>query len=392
MTASASDVGPRLAAARERSGFSQQEIATLVGQPRPVVSNWEKGLRQPNSHQLSKLSAILRVPLTALVGEAEAPRIDFERLLFRDAGDRLDEQGKYETQRFLAFLDDYAYLLAELGEPSGMAESPFSVAEGFTSKDDVRRKAADARAYFRTGMGPIADLAGMMDVAGIAVYRAPLGADLKTTVSGAFLGHPDVGFAVLINAETTPGRQRFTLAHELAHALFHGGKPSVNYFGRREAGERFANGFAAEFLVPTQSLRSAVESLGETHVTDPEVVVHLQRLFGVSYAMMLVRLRSAHLISEVGVDRLRGVRPVHTAQRLGYSTDVDEWSEDSERWGLARFPRRFLRLLSRALKGGQVTVSGAASMTGLALEDIEEFANVTTSEGEEEFEYFSASA
>lgn len=392
MTEPRLDIAHRLAQARERAGFSQEEIAVLVGQPRPVVSNWEKGVRHPNSHQLAKLAAVFRTPLRELLGGVEQPRVDFERLVFRDAGDRLDERGKYETQRFLGFLDDYADFLEALAEPPGMISSPFSVAEGFSSKDDVRRRAADARAYFRLGMGPIGDLASLMDFAGITVYRAPLGRDLKKTVSGAFLPHAGVGFAVLVNSDTTPGRRRFTLAHELAHALFHGGKHSVSYFGRRESVERFADTFAAEFLVPTQSLRSAVESLGVTRVAEAELVVHLQRLFDVSYAMMLVRLRSAGLITEGDLERLRGVQPVHTAQRLGYATDEDEWAQDPERWGLARFPRRFLRLLSRALSEGRVTVSGAASMTGLALDDIEEFAGATTSEGDEEFEYFSASA
>ena len=46
--------------ARERAGFSQQEVATLVGQLRPVISNWESGTRRPNDQQLVKLAAIYR--------------------------------------------------------------------------------------------------------------------------------------------------------------------------------------------------------------------------------------------------------------------------------------------------------------------------------------------
>src|SRR5437588_10858133 len=104
-------LGEALASARERAGFSQDEVALLIGQQRPVISNWENGSRRPNSHQLSKLSAIYRVPLDLLLGAEPEPRIDFEQLMFRDAGDRLDPTGKFEIQRFLTFLDDYAVLL-----------------------------------------------------------------------------------------------------------------------------------------------------------------------------------------------------------------------------------------------------------------------------------------
>lgn len=383
----------RLAEARERASMSQEDVATLVGQPRTVISNWETGARRPNAQQLSKLAMIYRVPLDELVSDPEPrTRPEFERLLFRDAGERLDRQSRYEVQRFLGFLDAFGTFLEALDEPAGMTTSPFSVRDGFHSKEDVRRKAADARRFFRLGGGPVGDLIGLADVAGMSVYLAPLGADLKGTVSGAFLPHQRVGFSILINSQTTPGRQLFTLAHEIAHALFHGTRLYVDYFGRREADERFADAFAAEFLVPTQGLRSAVESLGLAKVKDAEVAVHLQRLFHVSYAMILVRLQSASLVTPTDLQTLRKARPVRIAERIGYPLQADEWWQDAERYGLARFPRRFLRLLRRALLEERISFGGAAAMTGLSQNDIEDLVrDLPSSEGdEEEFEYLRA--
>jgi len=383
-------LGPRLAAARERAGFSQDDVAVLVGQPRPVVSNWEHGARTPNSTQLAKLAAIYRVPLDELIGRAqERARPDFERLLFRDAGARLDPPAKFQIQRFLSFLDAYGDLLDAMGAAPGIMQSPLSLRQGFLSKDDVRRKAEDARRFFRLGEGPVGDLWTLADLSGVTVYRAALGTDLRGTVSGAFLPHDRVGFSIVVNSQTTPGRQQFTVAHELAHALFHGDHVYVGYLGRRQLAERFANEFAAEFLVPVRSLRSVVETLGLAKIDDAEVVIYLQRLFGVSYAMMLVRLQAANLSSGADVARLREVQPVHLARRLGYSIEADEWGQDPDRWGLGRFPPRFLRLLRRALADGKLTVGGAASMTGLAQEDIEEFLaeRPTSPEEQEEFQY-----
>jgi transcriptional regulator with XRE-family HTH domain len=388
------ELGSRLQKAREQVGFTQGDVALLVGQPRPVVSNWETGLRRPNSQQLTKLSSIFRVPLEDLLGISEHPRPEFEQLVFRDAGDRLDTDGKYEIQRFLAFLDDYGEFLEVLGEPAGLTEPPLTLREGRFSKDDVRRKAEEARRYFRLGDGPVGDLAGLADVFGITVYLAPLGSDLKGTISGASLLYPKVGFSILVNGQTTPGRRQFTLAHELGHALFHSGSVSVGYPGHRGTDERFADSFASEFLVPTASLQATVESMGLVAIKDPESVVHLQRYFNVSYEMMLVRLRSIGMLTEDDLQACRSVRPVHLAERLGYATDLEEWNQDPDRWGLVRFPRRFLRLLRRAFSEGKVTISGAAAMTGLAEEDIDDLVrDKPVNPGQdEEYEYLRVSS
>lgn len=393
MTTDETELAERIRKTRERSGFTQDDVAQLTGQPRTVISNWENGARKPNAHQLDKLALIFRVPRGELLGESPEPRLDFEQLLFRDAGDLLDPRGRFEIQRFLAFLDAYGDLLDALDEPPGLRSSPFAVREGFSSKEDIRRRAEDARSFLRLGLGPIANLPVLADTYGITVYYAPLGTDLRGTISGAFMPHHRVGFSILINGETTPGRQLFTLAHEVAHALFHGDRLYVNYFGRREAAERFANGFAGEFLVPTHHLRATVEGFGVARITDPEQVVHLQRYYGVSYDMMLVRLSQANLVTDVDRDRLQHVRPVHVAAQLGYQVELDEWSQDPETWGLARFPQRFLRLLRRAFAEDIITIGGAASMTGLAAEDIEEFlADQPFGDNEGEFAYFNESA
>lgn len=393
MAADVTGLGERLRRTREQLGFTQDDVAHLTGQPRTVVSNWESGVRRPNSHQLDKLALIFRTPRSELLGETAEPRPDFEQLLFRDAGEHLDRRGRFEIQRFLAFLDAYGELLDSLDEPAGLHSSPFTMREGFSSKEDVRRRAEDARGFLRLGLGPIANLPVLADAYGITVYYAPLGTDLRGTVSGAFLPHHRVGFSILINGETTPGRQLFTLAHEIAHALFHGDRLYVNYFGRRESAERFANGFAGEFLVPTHHLRATVEGFGVAKVTDPEQVVHLQRYYRVSYDMMLVRLSQANLVTDDERDRLKHVRPVHLASQLGYQVEPDEWSQDPESWGLARFPQRFLRLLRRAFADDLITVGGAASMTGLAAEDIEEFLTDESVEDDKgEFAYFNESA
>src|SRR5438105_588090 len=119
----------RIRKLREQLGFSQDDVAHLTGQPRTVISNWENGTRRPNAHQLDKLALIFRIPRGELLGGLAEARPDFELLLFRDAGERLDPKGRFEIQRFLGFLDAYGELLDALDEPQGLANSPFQVRE-----------------------------------------------------------------------------------------------------------------------------------------------------------------------------------------------------------------------------------------------------------------------
>ena len=98
----------------------------------------------------------------------------------------------------------------------------------------------------------------------------------------------------------TLGRQVFTLAHELGHAFFHSQTADVvvSMAGRDYVRERFADGFAGEFLVPGDELRRVAGELeGFETLGDPIVVVHLQRHFGVSFATIRVRMLQEKLLT-----------------------------------------------------------------------------------------------
>ncbi len=84
----------------------------------------------------------------------------------------------------------------------------------------------------------------------------------------AFDGRPDVSGAIdhknrriFVNKNESLVRQRFTLAHEIGHAVLHKAEDRVDY--RRtmatseDPKEREANRFASELLMPTDLFRKA---------------------------------------------------------------------------------------------------------------------------------------
>ena len=369
-------LGTRLVQAREARRLSQDDVAAVLGVSRVLVSHWERGQRRPSEHVLERLSQIYGIALRELLEPQQGlSRSDLVELLFRDAEGWIDARAGAGLEDFVRFLNEFADLAEALGERlEPLTQSPFSIRRGFTAKEDIRRKALEVRDWLRLGLGPVGDLPGLLDDIGVTVYRTALGSDLIRAVSGAFLHHPRLGMCIAVNIETTPGRQLFTLAHELAHALFHSAGEShiVSYWARKDEKERFADIWAGEFLVPLEGLRRAAEQLGVKSLHNAEEVVHLQRHFGVSYGMTLLRLSQAGLLDDARHEELKKASPATLAVRLGYAVDPEEWGQDQSRWRLERFPQRFVRLLARALRGGRMSPPTAAGLTGLTIDEIAE--------------------
>jgi transcriptional regulator with XRE-family HTH domain len=370
-------LGSRLAAVREARRLSQEDVAEVLGVTRVLVSHWERGERRPSEAVLERLALIYGVDLSTLLEPGDVPdRPDLAELLFRDAEGGVDTQARTGLGDFVGFLDRYADLIESVGGSFDFVlnQSPFVIRRGFTGKDDIRRKAQDVRDWLGLGLGPVGDLPGLLDEMGITLYRTPLGDNLETSVSGAFLNHPRLGFSIAVNTDTTPGRQVFTMAHELAHALLHSHKENrvVSYWSRQDENERYADIWAGEFLVPSEGLRRASERLGIKTVSDPTEVVQLQRHFSVSYGMMLLRLLQTRLLGKGAYDHLKDVRPIVLAARLGYDVDQEEWGQDPHRWRLERFPRRFVRIVASALRTGDISPPTAAGLMDVTLDEITE--------------------
>ncbi len=365
----------QLARAREAIGYPQEDVANALGVTRTMISYWESGKRRPNERQLVALAHLYGVEVRDLLeAPAPEPRPDLVQMMFR-GHPNLGPQAKRGIGEFVGFLDTYAELADLINFPiRGLYQSRFGLVPGFDTLDDARRKAEEVRAHLRLGIGPVGDLDAICELLGVTVYRAGLGPDLETAVSGAFLKHPKVGFSVLVNLEMTPGRRRFTLAHELAHALFHSDRrPFVISGPTKDGQERFANAFAGEFLMPTEGIRRAMEEYGiGPQIDRPADVVHLQRFFRVSYATALVRLRQARALTAADFEAFKQVRPVLFADQLGYEPSDEEYEQDVERWRLRRFPPRFLALLRLAIARDAISVPTAANLTGLSIDEIEE--------------------
>lgn len=141
-----------------------------------------------------------------------------------------------------------------------------------------------------------------VDVSAIAEYY---GASIRfgnfdDSVSGMVVlrqGQPLIG----VNARHHPNRQRFTVAHELAHLILH--KDIASFFLDEKSIlfrdqvssegtstlEIEANAFAAELLMPRARIQECV-SMNPIDIFDDTVLKRLAARFGVSTQAFVIRL------------------------------------------------------------------------------------------------------
>ena len=161
---------------------------------------------------------------------------------------------------------------------------------------------------------------------------------------------------IVVNNKFPLERRRLTLAHELAHRLI-----DTRSLSDKDE-ERAANIFAGAFLIPDEHLLREVgqhrNALGYKELID------LKRLYRVSGAALLVRLRQLDVIS--------GSTLTYAFQTIarGWRTQEPEELEPAAERGTCERAHRFERLCYRALAEGLISLSKGAELLRLPVPQI----------------------
>ena len=362
-----------LRTSRERAGLSQEAAADVAGLSRVVLNYYETGRRQIPLSAAASLARLYGSSLEALLagGERTAVGLDVSGVLFRAAPTELGEFAQAGLRLFEQRVGEYVELAEELGATlPGPGRSPMRAARNPTAKE-AAWAARELRRQLNLGGGALGDPFQVLDEH-VLIWRLPLGLDLDEAPSGFFYNHPLAGFCIAVNSQMTLGRQVFTLAHELGHAYFHSQTADVvvSMPGRDAVRERFADGFAGEFLVPGDELRRVASELQTfDSLADPIVVVHLQRHFGVSFATIRVRMLQEKLITRDEYDSLGETSPSRLAVALGYKVHPADMGS-YELAPLEVHPTRVLLLVQTALERKVITPGDAAEILGTSTEEI----------------------
>ncbi len=255
---------------RERSGLSQGDLGKVAGMnlKQATISKYESGIATPSAEVIEKFASFFGY-LPAFFFQSSELVVDGLVYHRKRASLPSRKRGQIEAEARLRALDAL-YLCRECGIHSDLLPR-----EGRTPLG----MANDLRKYWNIPAGPLENVFNLLEEHGIVILEF----DFKTDLLDGFfmsLSGDVVCLAVNSNPAFPPDRRRFSVLHELGHALL-----SSDMFPGKEA-EVEANMFAAEFLAPAEDIRKELNP-----------PINLQRLYslkatwGMSMAAILRRAK-----------------------------------------------------------------------------------------------------
>jgi Zn-dependent peptidase ImmA (M78 family)/DNA-binding XRE family transcriptional regulator len=311
----------RLRSAREAKGLTQAQAAAELSVSRPLLIAIEKGAREPSPEELVKLARIYDKPVSDLL-RPTAPPVAIGarfRAALASAADSSEVDGVIDHLEQQA--DNYLDLLRRADtQAPGRYQPPREITylDAWRAGEDL---ATEERNRLALGDGPIQSIREVLEIdVGLRIFLL----QLPRHIAGLFVYVEDLGGCVGVNISHPGERRRWTMAHEYAHYLVSRDRAEVTPVTQRRQppeSERFADSFAANFLMPRSGLSRRFNELKrskEGKVT-PATLVQLAHAYGVSVQALTLRLEDLRLVKSGTWDRLRDhdFQPRAAARLLG---------------------------------------------------------------------------
>lgn len=258
-----------LGTVRAARGMTQSELSRKTRISQSMLSKAESGALLLDEGRLVALADALRVPSTLItvpVSEVGSPPYVFHR---KRSTLPVSKANQLRAELDLTHLQ-VAGILGKRAPKLRLPRTPLPE-DGFDSPEDIAR---NTRTALGLPEGPAAHLVPALERTGIVVVVRPLGSPRIDAIVSWPEGRRPL---VLLGDHAPADRQRFTVAHELAHAVMHQ-VPT-------EEQESEADRFASELLMPAASIRGQLD-----HLTIPKLA-KLKSEWGVSMAALLRRSR-----------------------------------------------------------------------------------------------------
>lgn len=330
-------------------GSTQAAFAGEIGLDATKLSKSLNGARRFSSFELAMIAATCEVSVDYLLtGEVPAIASAARASVGSSSGRALELAHEYAAMR--------ADLAAQGRTQSWRLPTPVALKGRFV--DQGAALAAEALRMVteagREASEPLWEL--IPEVFGIDVAIQDLGEGFDGLAIAT-----DTARLILVNRTALPGRQRFTIAHELGHLLasddqqIHSDADIYGPEAKRGESEMRANAFAAAFLMPEPMIRSG-------GAISEEAFCELATRFGVSPSALAYRMENLRVIDQGTRERWIGISAVKAAERVGRSSALPALQVES----LAeRAPSSLLRDTFEAYRAGEATLRPYAGLLGV---------------------------
>jgi len=350
--------GERIKIARKRAGLSlrdlEEKIEGLVSAQ--AIGKYERGEMTPSSEVLVALSKSLNVSIPYLIAPqaVELGKVEFRRKASTTAKDR----ARVETE-VLEGVERYLQIEEILSLGSASWIIPEGLRSNVSSPDDAEELAKELRVCWFLGIDPIPNMTELLEEKGIKVLLA----DLPDKVSGltCIVKQPNRDLeipVIIVNKNHTLERRRLTMGHELGHRLI-----KANNLDEADL-EKLCNRFAGAFLAPREHLESEIGK--QRSAFGYSEIITLKRLYRISGGAFLMRLFQIGAIDEHSKEY------AFRTFANGWRTKEPEQLEPEKERGNLEKPKRFERLVFRALAEDMISPMKAAELLRQTIAKVEE--------------------
>lgn len=349
-------IADRIRLARRKAGLSLRDLSDAMDGrvTAQAIGKYERGESTPSSGVLLALAKALDVSLGYLLDTqgVELSGVEFRTKANTTARDR----AQVETE-VLEWVERYLQIEQILELDSAEWQCPLPSPRRLRAVEDAEELADEVRKKWELGLDPIPNMTELLEEKGLKVLTVPLPPRVSGFTCMVQRADREAVPVIVVSDQFTLERRRLTLAHELAHRLI-----DTDSLSDKEE-EKAANVFAGAFLMPRAHLLREVgksrNALGYKELID------LKRLYRVSGAALLVRLRQIGVISDATL-----TYAFQSIARTWRTQEPDELEPQKER-GQRERARRFERLCYRALAEGLISLSKASELLRLPVPDVE---------------------
>ncbi len=340
----------KLKGLREKYNFSLQQLADQVGVAKQSIHKFERGMVNPSSETVLKLSEVFSVPYSFFYENPEAFNFNFSNIKFRDGHkvfDREDLEMEIK-QEVLSHISKFMEL-ESLMDIERDFQNPLSGFE-IVDEKDIEKAAKLLRKKWKIGNDPIADVVETLEAKGIFVVEIKRMEDF-VGLSGTL--KEDIPLIVLNENCRVVERKRFTALHELGHIVLEFAQDFTE-----EKVEFFCNYFAGAVLLVDEALYTELGK-NRTLISLAELR-RIKEVYGISIQAIIVRARTTGFINYI------------TYQE--WSNSYEEWRKTENRandfghFNCSEKATRFNNLLIQGVTEKRVSWSKAAELTGTKID------------------------
>lgn len=385
MTVRASGINPEMLRwARERAGYSVEQIATRRKVPSETVRDWEEGGSYPTWRQLEQLAHSDYHRTTSFFFLNSPPNESTVSAEFRRLPDTmlegLEADTLYAIRQARVRQEDLKMLLGAQGtgerlilrDLSGRANANYPVQLATDVRERLEVDLNEQKAW-RSAEYALKQWRERVEENGVWVFKRSF---QQKDIAGFCLNDP-VYPVIYLNNGQAQTRQIFTLFHELAHLLFDfnhlerldGEHYLPGFTNADRAIEMACNRFAGEFLVPSSDFEDSIATHTTVNLTD-DYLTSLASSYKVSREVILRKFRDRDLLNSEGyqqrVQRWRSEQVPRSGEGGNYYATQATY-----------LGQKYLRVAFRAFDEGRIDESqlaGCLGVKGSNLDGLERYA------------------